>query len=63
VGNPDLPQKLTATDRDNNVEILRLEDPPEGDYLVQITASNLLRGPQDFALVVTGDLESPLARQ
>ena len=63
VGNPDLPQKLTATDRDNNVEILRLEDPPEGDYLIQVTASNLLRGPQDFALVVTGDLETPLGRQ
>jgi serine protease AprX len=63
VGNPDLPQKLTATDRDNNVEIVRLEDPPEGDYLVQITSSNLLRGPQDFALVVTGDLETPLTRQ
>lgn len=63
VGNPDLPQKLTATDRDNNVEIVRLEAPPEGEYLVQITASNLLRGPQDFALVVTGDLETPLTRQ
>jgi serine protease AprX len=62
-GNPDLPAKLTATDRDNNVEIVRLEAPPEGEYLVQITASNLLRGPQDFALVVTGDLETPLTRQ
>lgn len=63
VGNPDLPAKLTATDRDNNVEIVRLEDPPDGEYLVQITASNLLRGPQDFALVLTGDLETPLSRQ
>ncbi|MEJ2208836.1 MAG: S8 family serine peptidase [Anaerolineae bacterium] len=63
VGNPDLPQKLTATDRDNNVEIIRLEEPPAGDYLVQITASNLLRGPQDFGLVVTGDLNGPLQRQ
>ena len=63
MGNPDLPEKLTGTDRDNNVEILRLEEPAEGDYLVQITASNLLRGPQDFALVVTGDLETPLTRQ
>ena len=60
LGNTDLPMKLTRLDRDNNVEVIRIEDPPIGDYMVQITASNLLRGPQDFALVVTGDLTSSL---
>lgn len=60
-GNTNLPQKLTRLDRDNNVEIIRLEDPEPGNYLIQITASNLLRGSQDFALVLTGDLASPLS--
>ena len=56
VGNADLPGKLTVTDPDNNVEIVRLENPPAGDYLIQISASNLLKGPQDFALVVSGEV-------
>ena len=62
VGNADLPAKLTATDPDNNVEIVRLENPPAGDYLIQISANNLLKGPQDFALVVSGELTSPLTQ-
>lgn len=60
VGNFDRPQRLTAMDRDNNVEIIRLDNPIKGDYLIQITAYNLLRVPQDFALVVTGPLTSSL---
>ncbi|MGD8245420.1 MAG: S8 family serine peptidase, partial [Anaerolineae bacterium] len=59
-GNTNLPQKLTRLDRDNNIETIRLENPTPGNYLIQIAAKSLLRGPQDFALVVTGDLESPL---
>ena len=62
VGNQDRPQRMTAFDPDNNVEIIRLETPPPGDYLVQIAADNLLdtKG-QDFALVVTGDLRSAIS--
>lgn len=62
VGNKDLPMKLTLLDPDNPVEVVRLEKPQAGDYLVQITATNLLKAPQDFALVITGDITSPLIR-
>jgi serine protease AprX len=62
VGNADLPSGLKIPDPDNNVEVVRLENPPTGDYLVQISASNLLQAGQDFALVVTGDLASHLVQ-
>lgn len=60
VGNEKRPMKLTDVDSDNNVEIVRIAAPVEGDYLVQISALNLLGKNQDFALVVTGDLKSGL---
>jgi subtilisin family serine protease len=62
IGNADLPSGLKIPDPDNNVEVVRLENPPTGDYLVQITATNLLQAGQDFALVVTGSLASPLVQ-
>ena len=60
IGNAQLPMSLRIPDPDNNVEVIRLENPPAGDYLIQISATNLLKGPQDFALVVTGDLSTGL---
>jgi hypothetical protein len=45
-------------DRDNNVEIIRLENAPAGEYLIAVQAANIIFGPQDFALVVTGKLDS-----
>ena len=60
MGNADLPMSLKIPDPDNNVEVVRLDDPPAGDYLIQISATNLLQGGQDFALVVTGALSSSL---
>ncbi len=60
VGNTGLLDQLATPDPDNNVHILRLDTPPPGDYLVQIFARNLLKPPQDFAFVVTGDLSSGL---
>jgi serine protease AprX len=59
-GNADRPMKLGPLDADNNVEIVRIPTPAAGDYLIQLTASNLLGPSQDFALVVTGDLTSGL---
>lgn len=56
MGNEDLPLSLKIPDPDNNVEVVRLETPQAGDYMIQISATNLLKGPQDFALVVTGAL-------
>lgn len=60
IGNVDLPLKISPTDPENNVEIIRLDTPAASDYMIVISAMNLLHGAQDFALVVTGDV-SPLA--
>jgi serine protease AprX len=62
VGNADVPNALTRSDADNNVEVVRLEEPAAGRYTLQVFARNLLRPPQDFALVVTGRLSSGLKR-
>lgn len=60
MGNENVPQTMHIPDPDNNVEVVRLNNPPAGDYLVQVSARNLLEGPQDFALVAAGDLQSGL---
>lgn len=60
MGNARLPDSLNIPDTDNNVESIRLENPPPGTYLLQVSATNLLAGPQDFALVVAGDNVGPL---
>ncbi len=60
IGNENLPMKLTDLDTDNNVEVVRIENPHIGDYYIQITGTNLLRVPQDYALVVAGELSSGL---
>lgn len=59
-GNPGMALALLAADADNNVEVIRLDDAPAGDYLIQVAAENLLHTPQDFALVVTGNLTTAL---
>lgn len=53
-GNHDRPCRIDPFDRDNNVQIVRIENPPPGNYLVIVFARNMLRPPQDYALVVTG---------
>ncbi len=62
LGNEDVPQGLKIPDPTNNVEVIRIDDAPAGTYTVQVFARNLLRGPQDFALVVTGALGGTLRR-
>ena len=57
LGNAGRPFMLTAPDADNNVEIVRVQDAQAGWYLVHVIASNLLRGPQAFALVVLGAIQ------
>lgn len=60
-GNENLPMRLSAIDKDNNVEIVRIETPAAGKYLIQLAAENLLStSPQDFALVITGDLNGSI---
>jgi hypothetical protein len=60
VGNEHLPERLTPLDRGNNVEVVRIANPPPGSYLIQVSAFNLLAQGQDFALVATGELTSDL---
>ena len=60
VGNQGLPLALAPIDQENNVEIVRVNAPAAGNYLIQIAASNLLTADQDFALVVTGALTTGL---
>jgi hypothetical protein len=59
-GNQNVPGSLNIPDPDNNVEVIRIDNPTPGSYLIQVNAWNILQGPQDFALVVTGELGSPL---
>jgi len=59
-GNPQVPRGFNGPDANNNIEIIRLENAPAGTYLIAIVASNILRPPQDVALVVTGRLKGPL---
>jgi hypothetical protein len=54
IGNAQLPNALILPDPDNNVEIIRVDNPIAGIYFVQVTASNILKPPQPFALVITG---------
>lgn len=54
MGNQDLPDALVIPDPDNNVEAVKIQNPAQGTYLVQVFVGNLLQLPQDFALVVTG---------
>lgn len=60
LGNTDLPDALTLPDPDNNLEIVRIVAAAAGTYFVQVFAANLLKPPQDFALVVTGAGLPPL---
>jgi subtilisin family serine protease len=60
-GNMGLPE-ITKSDVDNNVEVIRVDDPAPGRWLIQVFARNLLRPPQDYALVVSGALASTLRR-
>jgi len=59
-GNTQVSDSLHIPDPANNVEIIRIDNPAPGQYLIQIAATNLLKGPQDFALVVTGEGVSDL---
>lgn len=55
MGNAQLRNSLGLPDVDNNVEIVRVQNPVSGRYLIQVSATNILHGPQDFALVLVAD--------
>lgn len=54
IGNEDRIQLRKDFDRQNNVEIVRIDAPEAGIYQIRVAAWNILRPPQPFALVVTG---------
>jgi serine protease AprX len=60
-GNERVPFGLNGPDPQNNIEVIRMDNAPAGDYTIQVIANNLLR-PQDYALVVTGKLLTSLGR-
>lgn len=45
-------------DRTNNVELVRIEGPAPGDYLVRVLAQSTAYPPQGFALCACGQIES-----
>ncbi len=61
-GNAEVPRTITTFDRDNNVEIVRIENVQSGEYLIAVQAANVIFSPQDFALVVTGKQASKLTQ-
>ncbi|HEU5218963.1 MAG TPA: S8 family serine peptidase, partial [Gemmatimonadales bacterium] len=61
-GNDKVPRGFNGPDAIDNVEIIRIENAPPGQYMAVVIASNLLKPPQDFALVITGRLTTGLTR-
>ena len=66
-GNPRRKKEFDTDDAGNNVQVVRFVDATAGSYTIQVTAANLLprsagtpAKPQQFALVVSGDLTSDL---
>lgn len=49
---------LLPRDPNNNVHVIRLPAAAAGRYTVSVIADNLLMGPQDFAVAVTGPIEA-----
>lgn len=45
-----------TTDKINNVEVVNIKKPKPGRYNIMILASEVKKGPQDFALVYSGNL-------
>lgn len=61
-GNQQRPSPLHLQDRDNNVHIIRVDDPEDGDYLLQVVSPHMVDPPQHFALVVAGRFDGGLDR-
>lgn len=55
-----LQQFVNRPDRANNTEVIRVPNAPAGKVLVQVTARNVIVGPQHYALTITGPLDETL---
>lgn len=66
IGNPPIAGALTL-DVTNNIEVIQVDDPAPGKWVIDIVASNVPQGPQDFALVylaaTTGEASTAVVRQ
>jgi serine protease AprX len=61
IGNEMAPSVLRMPDPTNNVETIIIDAAQAGDYTMQITATNIIKGVQDFAFVITtGDLQATI---
>ena len=54
-GNDIIAPRDNQVDHLNNVEQVRIQNPIEGTYTVEITGKNIPKGPQDYAFVLTYD--------
>ena len=60
-GNQNAPALLNQLDAQNNVEVILIDDAAAGEYTIKVVATNLIKGPQDFALVITtSDIHSTI---
>jgi serine protease AprX len=56
-----VPISGTTADPSNNVQIVRIDKPRAGPYTITVTAMQLAK-PQAIALIITGNLQSPLTK-
>lgn len=59
-GNEGRKQFLRGPDTENTVEVVRVGVPDPGEHMISVSSVSLLHPPQDFALVVTGELGGTL---
>ncbi|MFD2938546.1 S8 family serine peptidase [Flavobacterium notoginsengisoli] len=58
LGNEDAYSFLKGLDSRNNVERVIIEDAPAGRYNISVIGSNIIKGAQDFALIITASSDT-----
>jgi serine protease AprX len=61
-GNEHRRTEFPSPDPGNNVQVIRIDAPASGSWWIQVAATNVLKAPQHYALVVAGAVRSPLTR-
>jgi subtilisin family serine protease len=60
-GNEKLPSLLKMPDTINNIEAIIIDNALAGQYTLQVSATNIVKGVQDFAIVITtGNLQTTI---
>ncbi|WP_373491028.1 S8 family serine peptidase [Parasphingorhabdus sp.] len=60
IGNEHRRQLRKDFDRDNNVEVVRIDTPKPGFYEIRISSWTIIKPPQPFAMVVTGAIANTI---